>query len=77
MFDLHVFSIYIVLLEQLVQNTPMKWTEFETCKHMRIYAHTQKGYEQEIAFNSTPQYLQQKQQILLIIQEKVWTMDTQ
>ena len=76
MFDLHAFSIYIVLLEQLVQNTPMEWTEFEACKHMRIYAHTQKGYEQEIAFNNTPQYLQQKQQILLIIQEKVWTMDT-
>ena len=77
MFDLHVFSIYIVLLEQLVQDTRMEWTEFETRKHMRIYAHTQKGYEQQITFTNTLQCLQQKQQILLIIQEKVWTMDTQ
>ena len=31
-FDLHVFSTYIVLLEQLIQNTPMEWTEFEAHK---------------------------------------------
>ena len=57
-FDLHVFSTCIVLLEQLDQNTQMEWTEFETCKHMRIYAHTQKGCEQQIAFANTPHCLQ-------------------